>query len=53
MIEKGWQRVHVARKGRRGMHMGFSWEDQKEIDHQEDQDVGGRLILKWILDRMV
>jgi hypothetical protein len=42
---------HVARMGRRGMHIGFWWESQKERDHKEDLDVGGRIILKWILER--
>jgi hypothetical protein len=27
-----WAR-HVARMGRRGMHMGFWWESQKEGEH--------------------
>jgi hypothetical protein len=40
--------VHVARRGRRGMHIGYWWEIQKERDHWEDQDVGGWTILKWI-----
>jgi hypothetical protein len=31
---------YVARMGRRGMHIGYWW---------EDQDVGGWTILKWIL----
>jgi hypothetical protein len=26
--------------GRRGMHIGYWWESQKEGDHCEDQDVG-------------
>jgi hypothetical protein len=34
---------HVARMGRRGMHIGYWWESQKE-------DVGGWTILKWILE---
>jgi hypothetical protein len=37
--------------GRRGMHIGYWWESQKVRDHWEDQDVGGRTILKWILER--
>jgi hypothetical protein len=41
---------HVARMGRRGMHIGFWWESQKERDHREDLDVGGRIILEWILE---
>jgi hypothetical protein len=46
-----WAR-HIARMGRRGMHVGFWWESQKEIDHYEDIDVGGRIILEWILERL-
>jgi hypothetical protein len=38
-------------RGRRGMHIGYWWESQKERDHWEDQDVDGRTILKWILER--
>jgi hypothetical protein len=37
--------------GRRGMHIGYWWESQKERDHWEDQDVGGWTILNWILER--
>jgi hypothetical protein len=37
--------------GRRGMHIGYRWEIQKERDHWEDQDIGGWTILKWILER--
>jgi hypothetical protein len=42
---------HVARIGRRGMHIGLWWESQKGGDHWEDLDVGGRIILEQILDR--
>jgi hypothetical protein len=31
----------------KGMRTGFWWESQKEINHQEDLDEGGR-ILRWI-----
>jgi hypothetical protein len=30
---------HVARMGRRGMHIRYGWESHKE--RNEDQDVGG------------
>jgi hypothetical protein len=30
---------NVARMGR-GIHIEYWWESQKEIEHQEDQDVG-------------
>jgi hypothetical protein len=31
--------------------IGYWWESQKVRDHWEDLDVGGRTILKWILER--
>jgi hypothetical protein len=34
-----WAR-HVARMGKRGMHIEYWWESQKERDHWEDQDHG-------------
>jgi hypothetical protein len=37
--------------GRRGMHIRYWWESQKERDHWEDQDIGGWTILKWMLER--
>jgi hypothetical protein len=36
---------------RKKMHIGFWWESQKERDHYEDLDVGGRIILRWILEK--
>jgi hypothetical protein len=33
------------------MHIGFRWGGQKERDHWEDLEVGGRIILEWILER--
>jgi hypothetical protein len=37
---------HVARMERRGMHIGYLWESQKETDREGDKDVGGWIILK-------
>jgi hypothetical protein len=37
--------------GRRGMHIGYWWESQKERDHWEDQDVCVWTILKCVLER--
>jgi hypothetical protein len=33
------------------MHIVYWWESQKERDHEEDVNVGGRIILKCILGR--
>jgi hypothetical protein len=32
------------------MPVGYSWESQAERDHQEDQNVGGWILLKWIIE---
>jgi hypothetical protein len=37
--------------GRRGMHIEYWWESQKERDNSEEQDVGEWTILKWLLER--
>jgi hypothetical protein len=37
--------------GRRGMHIGYWWESQKERDYYEGQDLGVRTVLKYILER--
>jgi hypothetical protein len=42
---------HVARMEMRGMHIAYWWECEKERDHYENLDVGGWIILKWILQR--
>jgi hypothetical protein len=34
--------------GRRGMYIGYWRESQKERDHEEDLDVCGWTILKWM-----
>jgi hypothetical protein len=43
-------RACSTKGGRRGMHIGYWWESQKERDHWEDQDVGGWIMLKLILE---
>jgi hypothetical protein len=40
---------HVSGMERKGMHKGVRWESQKERDHWEDLEVGGRIILRWLL----
>jgi hypothetical protein len=40
---------HIAGMGRRGLDKRLWWEIQKERDRYEDVD--GRIILKWILDK--
>jgi hypothetical protein len=35
--------------GRRGTCIGYWWESQRERDHSEGKDVGGWIILRWIL----
>jgi hypothetical protein len=42
---------HVARMGRSIVHIGYWCESHKERDHKKDQDVGGWIILKLILER--
>jgi hypothetical protein len=42
---------HIARMGRSGMHTGFCWGSQKKGDLWEALDVGGIIILKWILEK--
>jgi hypothetical protein len=36
---------------RRGTLIDYWWESQSERDHEEDQDVGGWIILGWIWER--
>jgi hypothetical protein len=38
-------------RGRRGMHIEFWLENQKDRENYEDLDVVGRPILKWILEK--
>jgi hypothetical protein len=37
---------YVGRMGKRGIHIGYWLESQKEKDHQKYEDVGGLAILK-------
>jgi hypothetical protein len=37
--------------GEKRMHIGFWRESQKGSDHWEDLDIGGRIILKWALEK--
>jgi hypothetical protein len=43
--------LHTHEWEGRVMHIGHWCESQMERDHQEDQDLGGWTILKWILER--
>jgi hypothetical protein len=36
--------------GRKRMHTGFWYESQKEIEHYEERDLGGSILLKWTLE---
>jgi hypothetical protein len=43
---------HMPRMGRRGMHVGgYWWEERKKETTRAIEDVGGWIILKWVLDR--
>jgi hypothetical protein len=39
---------HVALIGSRGTHICYWWEIREKRDHQEEQKVGGRVILRRI-----
>jgi hypothetical protein len=42
---------HVAQITEKRKLIGCWYESQREGDHLEDQDVGGWIILRWILER--
>jgi hypothetical protein len=42
---------HEARMLRRGMHIEYWWENQKEKGHWEDKDVCVWNNIKWIIER--
>jgi hypothetical protein len=41
---------HVARMKGRRTHIGCWWENLRERDHYENKDMGGWIILRWILE---
>jgi hypothetical protein len=45
-----WAR-YVTCMGKRGIHDTYWWESQKERDHPEGLDVGGRIVLRSILKK--
>jgi hypothetical protein len=42
---------HIARMEIRRTRKGYWWKSQRERGHKEYQDVGGWIILVWILER--
>jgi hypothetical protein len=38
--------------GRGEVHTGFEWGNLREGDHLEDRGVDGRVVLKWIFERL-
>jgi hypothetical protein len=43
---------HVARLGRAGVCTGFWWGNLREIDHSENPDADGRIILRYIFRKL-
>jgi hypothetical protein len=37
----------VAQMGKRVTLIGYWWENRRERDHHEDQNIGGWIILRW------
>jgi hypothetical protein len=44
------RRAGHVHNGVEAVLIGYWWESQKEGDHVEDQDIGGWMILKWMLE---
>jgi hypothetical protein len=44
----GWKQKKKVKKN----STRFWWESQKERDHLEDQDVNGKTVSEWILERL-
>jgi hypothetical protein len=44
-------REYSTHGGEQEFHIGFRRESRKERNHYKDPDVGGRMILKWILQK--
>jgi hypothetical protein len=38
--------------GRGEVHTGLQWENLREGDHLKDPGIDGRIILKWIFERL-
>jgi hypothetical protein len=43
---------HVVHMERKEMHTEFWWGSQKERVHHDDLYVGGRITLRWILEKL-
>jgi hypothetical protein len=50
-----WRRMrwtwYVAQIGKGGTRIDYWWKSQRERDHWEDADLGGWILLGWILER--
>jgi len=46
LILVSWGMWHIQRRG--DVHTGCWWGNLMEINHLDDLDTGGKIILKWI-----